>query len=170
MSQESNAVENNPSSNLDSTIDEFCEDLHQRWKEGRLRAAGPRLYGLFHAYVPEHYPEIRTVRDLEKWRQVGLSRAVGHVYRLGRKSSDELNRVLKDYGLQPLPWRVSSKKPLVDVDNSTPLKLFFDLVANRRTPRMGWVARRSLQDYAGEHPELTTVGSLLASLQQGGLK
>lgn len=96
---------------LDMSINDFVKMLGERnrWGKHHDRKGLPsRIYTTLNYYLPARFPNVKTLKDLDQFRQEGLIHNLGHTPYFGQKSAEYLNGVLREYGIQPIPWRPSS--------------------------------------------------------------
>lgn len=169
---------------LETTIAEFTEVLRERQK----READPvnkRILTLIQDaltyHLPTRYPEVRTLRDFDQFREEGLYYAFAHVAGVGPKSGDYLGRIFKEYGMTPIAWRTRKYRayerlkqlnPVPEVRTDTAVDVFLAAAKNRHYRRMtpmGSGALVVLRGYLERHPEIQTVEELQSSLSVDGL-
>ena len=92
----------------DTSIADFVKILmeHNRWGKHNDRKGLPtRVYIALAHYLPEGFPNVRTLRDLDQFRDEGMIHNLGTMPNFGPQSGEYVNHVLQEYGIPPIPWR-----------------------------------------------------------------
>ncbi|MBI2129913.1 hypothetical protein HYU07_06815 [Candidatus Woesearchaeota archaeon] len=87
--------------NLDASIKDFIEYVGYKSGGDKNGFRMPRTY-----YCLLDGPHnIKTLRELEKFREEGIGRSpLAEISQFGKKCSEDLNDVLTKFGIEPIPW------------------------------------------------------------------
>ena len=66
-----------------------------------------RVYATLVYFLPKHYPTVKTLGDLDHFREEGLRCTLGYARQFGEESGKYLNSMLQRYGIEPIPWRAA---------------------------------------------------------------
>lgn len=104
-------LDHEPPKHIDrnTSINDFVRSLGGRgtsWGENPNRDGVPaRVYAALVYFLPKHYPEVRTLGDLDQLREEGLCLTLGRARQFGERSGQYLNAMLERYGIEPILWK-----------------------------------------------------------------